>query len=234
MGKVHIVGIGYRPLPPRARAIVLGSSVILASERLLEIFRRYDEFDAVRDRVRITSGIDEIFSIARDTRDRVDEGVCITILGDGDPLFFGIGVRAIEEFGRESVEIIPDLSSIQVAFSRIGEPWGQAFLMSLHRGPYPERRRRVEHELHEIPSLLLHHRRVAVLTDSENTPAMIARALISAPELVGSLGEVAVHVCERLGYDDEALTSGSPEEMAQREFSLPNVVILIKRQGAPR
>lgn len=234
MSTVFVVGIGYRPLPRRARAVLLESSCILASERLLEVFRRYDEFDAVRDKVRVLSGVDETFSAAREALGVTGGGLSVTILGDGDPLFFGIGARVIEEFGRESVEIIPDLSSVQVAFSRIGEPWGGALLMSLHRGPCPERRRRVEYEREEIPSLLLRHGRVAVLTDSENTPSMIARELVASSELSSDRGEVSVHVCERLGYDDEKITSGSPEEMAQKEFSLPNVVILIRTRRASR
>lgn len=231
MGKVFIVGIGYRPLPPRGRAVVRESRVILASERLLEVFRRYDEFLMVSDRIRVMSGIDETFSVARDVLGAESERMSVTILGDGDPLFFGIGVRAIEEFGKESVEIIPDLSSIQVAFSRIGEPWGGAFLMSLHGGPCPGRRRKLEHRREEIPDLVLQHGRVAVLTDGENTPPMIARELVSSSSLRGAPGKVSVHVCERLGYDDERVTSGSPEEIAEKEFSLPNVVILIRSRG---
>jgi precorrin-6B methylase 1 len=63
----------------------------------------------------------------------------IALLASGDPAFFGIGRRAVREFGKEIVEIFPDLSSIQIAFSRIKESWDDAFLMSLHGGPDPER-----------------------------------------------------------------------------------------------
>ena len=63
----------------------------------------------------------------------------VVLLASGDPHIFGIGRRAVREFGKDAVEILPDLSSIQIAFSRIKESWDDAFLMSLHGGPDPEK-----------------------------------------------------------------------------------------------
>jgi len=125
------------------------------------------------------------------------------------------------------VEIIPDLSSIQVAFSRIKEPWDNAFLMSLHGGPDPEKRRRLPYEIKDIPFLLKRYNKLAILTDRENNPSLIAGLLRSpAPGLQPSA--LKIYVCERLGYSDEKIIEGTPEEIAGRSFRDPNVVIIVQ------
>ncbi len=147
----------------------------------------------------------------------------IVLLGSGDPMFHGIGRQVLAEFGPDHVEIIPDLSSIQVAFSKIKETWDDAFLMSLHGGIDPERRRKLAHEIDEVPSLLFKYKKLAILTDSMNNPVEIAKKLVNVPYLSGA----KIFVCEKLGYpDEERITSGTPEQIAGLTFSGTNVVIL--------
>ncbi|OGW41238.1 MAG: precorrin-6Y C5,15-methyltransferase (decarboxylating) subunit CbiT [Nitrospirae bacterium GWD2_57_9] len=43
-----------------------------------------------------------------------------------------------------------------------------------------------------------------------------------------------MYVCERLGYPDEKILRGTPEEIADRTFSDPNVVILIQDRQGPQ
>jgi precorrin-6Y C5,15-methyltransferase (decarboxylating) len=161
----------------------------------------------------------------------------IVLLASGDPLFFGIGRRVLDEFGPDRVEMLPDLSSIQIAFSRIKEPWDDAFLISLHGGPDPEKRRRLPYEMKDIPLLLETHTKIAVLTDRENNPSAIASFLESSrmtSERVGAprpCGSILLYVCERLGYSDEKITSGSTLEIGGMTFSDPNVMIIINRRG---
>lgn len=227
MSRIYVIGIGYKPLDGRARAIVAGSDVILASGRLFEVFRGYEEFGAVRDRITVINNIDETIGFMKSSFENPQSEI-ITLLASGDPLFFGIGRRVVEEFGGETVEILPDLSSIQIAFARIREPWDNAFFMSIHGGPDPKRRRRLPYELKDIPSLLNIHDKIAVLTDKVNNPAAIAK------EILGSSTRTAfaMYVCERLGYPEEKIIKGTPEEIATGNFSDPNVVIITKSQGS--
>ncbi|MBI5633454.1 MAG: precorrin-6y C5,15-methyltransferase (decarboxylating) subunit CbiE [Nitrospirae bacterium] len=224
VNKVYVIGIGYRPLNTRARELILNSEVILSSKRLYEVFQRYAEFDEVKDRVRVINKVDETISFLHTSLITHHSSLPLILLASGDPLFFGIGRKALEEFGHDKVEILPDLSSIQVAFAAIGEPWDNAFLMSLHGGPDPEKRRRLPYELKDIPALLEQHNKIAVLTDKENNPSVIARKLASAVSRQPSA--VRIFVCERLGYPDERVSSGTPEEIAGMSFGDPNVVIL--------
>ncbi|MBI5075192.1 MAG: precorrin-6y C5,15-methyltransferase (decarboxylating) subunit CbiE [Nitrospirae bacterium] len=224
MNKVYVIGLGYRPLNAKAKELILNSEVILASKRLYEVFQRYAEFDAVKDKIRVINKVDETISFLHASLITHLSSQPLVLLASGDPLFFGIGRKVLEEFGHAHVEILPDLSSIQLAFAGIGEPWDDAFLMSLHGGPDPEKRRRLPYELKDLPMLLKKHKKIAILTDRENNPSVIARYLDSDPELT-------LYVCERLGYDDEKVRSGRPAEIAEMSFSDPNVVIVRKDRG---
>lgn len=226
--KIYVIGVGYRPLDKKAREIILSSNIILASNRLSEVFKGYEEYEAVKDKVKVINNVDETINFIKSQIPNLNR---IVLLASGDPMFFGIGRRSVMEFGRDMVEIIPDLSCIQLAFSRLRESWDDAFLMSLHGGPDPEKRRRLPYGIEDIPSLLQRHNKIAILTDKENNPSKIARVLALSPISQG--GSSIVYVCERLGYPDERITKGLPEEIARLSFSEPNVVILV-RSGIPQ
>lgn len=222
--KINIIGIGYKPFDKKTREIVLCSDIIVASKRLLDVFQGYDVFEAVRDKVSVLNNINETIEFIRNNY-KTNK---IALIASGDPMFSGIGRRAVEEFGKDAVEIIPDLSSVQVAFSRIREPWDDAFLISLHGGPDPAKRRRLPYEIQDIPFLIERHNKIAILTDRENNPAEIARVL-RLPPIVHGLSPM-LYVCERLGYEDEKITVGPPENIAGMAFSEPNVVIILRSQ----
>jgi len=231
VNKLHIIGIGYRPFDIRAKKLISEAGIILASDRLYEVFKRYEGFEAVKDKVRVLNKINDTIVFIRSTIAGGEGSKPMVLLASGDPLFFGIGRRAIEEFGRENVEVMPDLSCIQLAFAAIGEPWDNAFLLSLHGGPDPEKRRRLPYGLQDLPGLLNKHGKLAILTDRENNPSAIASLLQSS--LFSFHSSVTLHVCERLGYPDEKITRGTPAEIARLSFSDPNVVIAIKGAGRP-
>ena len=223
--KIIIIGIGYKPFDKKTRELVLGSDVILASKRLLDVFQGYEEFEAVRDKVSVLNNINETIEFIRNNYKTKK----IALIASGDPMFSGVGRRAVDEFGKDAVEIIPDLSSIQMAFSRIREPWDDAFLISLHGGPDPAKRRRLPYEIQDIPFLVERHNKIAILTDRENNPAEIAGILRLSP--IGHSLSPMLYVCERLGYEDEKITEGPPEEIAGMSFSDPNVVLILSSQS---
>ena len=228
MNKIYIIGIGYKPLDKRAQEIIAGSQIILASKRLFEVFKGYEEYEAVKDKVKVINNVDETIAFIKSLSPN-SQFPNIVLLASGDPTFFGIGRRAVREFGKDAVEIIPDLSSIQIAFSRIKESWDDAFLMSLHGGPDPEKRRRLPYELDDIPYLLQRHNKILILTDKENNPVVIAKLLHSAISRQPS--DLKMYICEKLGYPDEKITEGAPEEIAGMLFAEPNVVIVIKENS---
>src|SRR5574337_1071011 len=57
--KLHVIGIGYRPLEKRANEILGKAEAILASNRLAEVFGRYDEYQVVKDRIKLINKVPE-------------------------------------------------------------------------------------------------------------------------------------------------------------------------------
>jgi precorrin-6Y C5,15-methyltransferase (decarboxylating) len=221
MTRIFVIGIGYRPLDKRAKDIFACSKAIFASDRLLEVFTRYDEYESSADRLISLNSVGETLNAIRESL-RDDPGCFVTLLASGDPMFFGIGRRVIEEFGKETAEIIPDLSSVQVAFARVCEPWDNVFFVSMHGGPDKNIRRKLEYEIADLPALLKKYHRLAVLTDGINNPSVIAGKFAAA----GGGSDIIIHVCERLGYPDEKITTGTPQDIAGNNFRESNVVII--------
>ena len=228
--KLYVIGIGYRPLGKRAQELVRAANVLLTSSRLHDVFQRYDGYEAIRDRITVIDKVPETIAFIREwfshseIRNPQSEIDSLVLLASGDPLFFGIGRRMIAEFGAEAVEILPDLSSMQEAFARVNLAWDDAVFISLHGGPDIAKRRALPYEARDIPRLLERTGKMGILTDRENNPGVIAGVLQSA--IRNPKSEIIMHVCERLGYPDEKITSGTPDKIAGMEFSDPNVVIL--------
>ncbi len=231
MSRLSVIGIGYRPLDEKGRQILMDARAIFASQRLAAVFSRYNEYESVRDRMQVINSVDETIDAIRqsliETDSRADsetDSRPVVLLASGDPLFFGIGRRAIAEFGQENIEILPDLSSVQLAFSRIGIPWDDALLMSLHGGPNPEKRRKLKYDLEDLPLLVRSHSKICMLTDREKNPTAIASFLYAS----NIRHKLLIYVCEKLGYPEEKITKGTAEEIAGLSFSDPNVVIVMK------
>ena len=228
MARLTVVGIGARPLDERARKAVLAAEAVIGTRRTCEVFARYAEFADVRAKVRQMETIGAVMASIREALEKGSRR--IVLLASGDPLFFGAGRRAIEEFGPDGVEVIPDVSSFQLAFSRIKTAWDDALLVSFHGSSDAERRRRLRYAPDDLPGLLSDHAVIAALTDREHGPAGIARALQCAADLWPSL---TVHVCERLGLPDERVTEGPPGRIASMSFDDLNVVIITREGRGP-
>ncbi len=226
--KLILIGIGYRPLGARAREVVLQADVVLASSRLHDVFQRYAEYGAVKDRITVVNKVPETIAFIRRYFSQSPTKPVI-LLASGDPFFFGIGRRMIEEFGREQVEIHPDLSSAQMAFSRINVAWDDAIFISLHGGPDIAKRRALPYEVKDIPQLLERTGKMGILTDPVNNPSIVAKVLQSAFRSPKS--EIDMYICERLGYPDERIIRGTPAEIAEKTFVDPNVVIIQRTES---
>ncbi len=142
----------------------------------------------------------------------------VAVLASGDPLFFGIGSKIIEHFGKENVRVYPALSSLQEAFARFRIPWSDAAIVSLHG-----------RKEDNIPALLLHQEKTFVFTDSSHSPEMIAGTLQEYLEGIGAeqiCKRIVMYVAENLGMKDERLSSGSLNEIAAMNFGNLNVLCI--------
>lgn len=203
--KVWIIGVegdGIGTLSSEVRSRILNADLLMGGERHLEWFADYRG-----ERLAIGSNLKEVAEKAlaalKETRE-------VVVLASGDPLFYGIGSFLIKRLGKENVEIVPAVSAMQIAFSRVKEPWQEAALVSLHAKP-----------VDPLLAALEEKRLIGLFTDETNTPGAIARLLI-ARGLTAWRG----WVCENLGGKEEKISEMSLDEMAKGSFSPLNVVIL--------
>ncbi|MHB1557037.1 MAG: precorrin-6y C5,15-methyltransferase (decarboxylating) subunit CbiE [Isosphaeraceae bacterium] len=139
------------------------------------------------------------------------------VLASGDPLFYGIGRALLAAIPRDELVFIPHLSSVQLAFARIKEPWDDARVVSLHGRPMG----RLLLALYGAPE------KIAVLTDPTNTPRAIADFLAG----LDLACRYRLWVCENLGGPDERVASWSADELPDRDFSPLNVVVLLRTEA---
>lgn len=227
MNKVSVIGIGFKPLEKRARDSILHSDAVLANSRLLDVFKGYDEYESVKDRIIVHGSVYETLDFIGDNYKEKR----IALLAAGDPMFFGIGRLVTERFGKDGVEVFPDLSSLQVAFSRIRETSNGAYCVSFHGGPDPAKRRKLEYELRDLPALLTQYLKLGILTDKVNSPEKIAEAIIDFSAVSGQRWDTRIYICEKLGYADERISEGTAKEISRGSFNHPNVVIVIQEKS---
>ncbi|MDD1648262.1 MAG: cobalt-precorrin-7 (C(5))-methyltransferase [Methanomicrobiales archaeon] len=112
------------------------------------------------------------------------------VLSTGDPMLAGLG--------KTGTAVVPGISSLQVAAARLGIPLTRIVVVDAHAR---DRAEAVDRAAGEI-----RRGRVAfLLTDPEFDPAALAAALRGMP------GRIRIAVCDRLGYPDEEITTGTPE-----------------------
>ena len=204
---VTIVGIGddgCKSLTSRAMDAIARSRVLVGGARQLAFFPEYSG-----EKLVIKSGLDALLARVAELAEEND--VCV--LASGDPLFFGIGARVIDALGRKHVEVIPQPSSVQWAFARAGLSADDAVVISLHGRPFEQ-----------VASRVRSARRVAILTDKQNTPRRVAEQLLA----YGEHGFVS-WVLENLCGPDERVRPFTLEALAQAEDIGPLNVLLLDR-----
>jgi precorrin-6Y C5,15-methyltransferase (decarboxylating) len=210
---VTVVGIGddgCTGLTSRGASAVARADVLVGGERQLAFFPQFKG-----ERLVLKGGLDQV--LARVAELANEHSVCV--LASGDPLFFGIGARVATAVGAEHVEFIPTPTSVQWAFARTGVAWDDAEVLSVHGRP-----------IDGIATRLRALRKVAVLTDGENSPRRLAARLLE----YGDTGFVA-WVCERLGGPEERVRSLSLEALAALDDVAPlNVLLLLRTDTAWR
>ncbi|MEW6352198.1 MAG: precorrin-6y C5,15-methyltransferase (decarboxylating) subunit CbiE [Thermodesulfobacteriota bacterium] len=124
---ITIVGCGPGApeyVTPAAFRAAMEADVLVGAERLLELFP-----ESKAERIPLTSGLAEVLDrIAALLPDKK-----VAVLVTGDPGLFSLSKLVIARFGREFCEVIPGISSVQVAFARLGLEWSDAVIISAHK-----------------------------------------------------------------------------------------------------
>ena len=209
MNKIFVVGVGadgQSSLTLQAMKIIDGAELLVGTERLLAMFPA-----SRAQRLRARSGLNEVIGQI----DALSEGRKVVVLASGDPGFFGIAGLLVSRFGKERVEIVPNVSCVQLAFARIKESWEDATFVSVHGRP-----------LAGLGETVRESSKVAILTDPVNSPAVVARFLLAS----GVQGYRA-YLCENLGGPDERVCEMELEQLAGAEASPLSLLVLVRDGG---
>src|SRR5579859_747797 len=208
---VTVIGIGddgCKGLTSRAMDAVARAQVLAGGERHLEFFPQFQG-----ERILIKDGLSAVLDRIADLAH--EQNVCV--LASGDPLFFGVGGLIVRKLGAEHVEVIPQPSSVQWAFARVGLKSDDATVISLHgksRDGFLTR-------LHSVS-------KVALLTDPDNSPARLAAHMIEHNETSWK-----AWVCENLSGPDERVRGFEAlSDLAKCEDVGPLNVLLLARSDS--
>jgi precorrin-6Y C5,15-methyltransferase (decarboxylating) len=209
--KVYIIGIGENGLDgltTAARDLIRSAELLVGEAHELA---QVPDFGA--QRLVISNQLDEAVSRLQQLVGKQR----IVVLASGDPLFYGVARYLCDRLGKEHFEVVPHVSSMQLAFARVKESWEDAFLTNLANYP-------LENILEQIRSA----EKVGLFTTEQYTPAFIARTLLEH-----QLDYFTAYVCENLGSPDERVTRGELSEIALHEYAPLNVMILVRKPHLP-
>ncbi len=209
-GKIYIVGIGpgsSEYLTKKALDTVKMSDYTVGSTRAIDLF------DDIQNKI--------AFNV-KDLLDKLEEGVklaadgnTVSILSTGDPGFSGVlntVLRLSDEnnFSKQNLEVIPGISSLQLAAARCHIQWDNANVMTFHG------RENIEDIL-------------PVINNGKVTIALPSRKVKDMAQFLLENGVEAdrrVTVCERLSYPDEKIVTTTLNEIASSEFTYMCIIVI--------
>lgn len=209
--KINIVGIGddgLDGLTRQARTVIDSAEVIVGGRGLVDSFASNVVPGAKR--VVVSGGLDEMVETLQKHADRR-----VVLLTGGDPLFYGIARYLADTLGKDRFEVIPHVSSMQLAFARVKESWDDAYLTNL-----------ATQSLDRVVDSIRTADRVGLFTTEAISPSVVAAALLDR-----RIDYFTAYVCENLGTPDETVTQGDLRSIAGQNFSPLNVMVLVRKFG---
>lgn len=115
--KIHIIGVGgdgLAGLTARGREILTAADMVFGSDAALRLL---PEINA--ERVRIGADLQDVLDKLRSNFGTKN----MVVVASGDPLFYGVARYLCDRLGKDRFEVLPHVSSMQLAFARIKETW---------------------------------------------------------------------------------------------------------------
>ncbi len=223
----HIIGVldnGPDGLSPAALGHIARAHLIIGAHRTLALFE--EVFAPQAEQRDLSEGLTKVPQWIETAR---AQHLRVVVLATGDPLCHGIGRYLIGKLGPQQCEVIPNVSTLQLAFARLGLAWQNAAICSAHSKDAGEWSTSAgpEHGLYPVLQTVRGNDLTALFTSPENSPDRIARMLLAA----GLGEELTMSVAEKLSTAQERIIPLLPlAEAATQQFADPNVVILQRRQ----
>jgi precorrin-6Y C5,15-methyltransferase (decarboxylating) len=218
---------GAASLSATALAHLRCADRVIGGARTLALFAAELRPDA--ERLDLTGRLSAVPDWVREAR---AAGRKVVVLATGDPLCHGIASYLAARLCLEAIEVLPNVSTVQLACARVGLAWQDARIVSVHAQDAGEWQvgATPTHGLYALAQALRQHDRLLVLTSPDNTPDRLARLLLAE----GLGDDFRLAVAERLLQPDEQVHADlTPEAAATRRFADPNVVLLWRVRARP-
>lgn len=209
--KIYIIGVGsdgLSGLTGRARDILQDAELVLGSEYTLSLLPdlKAHKIPIGPDLIQVLQTLESNLGQKR-----------MAVVASGDPLFYGVARYLCDRLGKEKFEVLPHVSSMQLAFARVKESWEEAYLTNL-----------ATHTLESVLDRIRTAEIVGLFTSEEEDPRHIAKQLLAR-----GLDYFRAYVCENLGAPDERVTQGELSDIAEMDFAPLNVMILKRKPDRP-
>ena len=206
MNKIIVAGIGpgnTEYMVPAALTAIRNARVLVGGSRALEQFAGEDQLTMA-----IKSDIKAVMEFIR--QQLMEQEVVVMV--SGDPGYYSLLDSLRREFSEDQIRVIPGISSMQLAFSRLALPWHDAELLSMHgREPAPEK------------LIYSKGRILGFLTDGRNNSRTVPEKLMAA----GWPKDARLYICSRLSYDDEEIIATTlGEASGVREYT--HCILVVK------
>jgi cobalt-precorrin-7 (C5)-methyltransferase len=177
---MKIVGVGAGPnlLTEEAISAIEGAEIIFGSKRAIEL---------AKEHIRC-----EVHEIADYTLTSLPENA--VVLSTGDPMLSGLG-----KFAKEKDTVIPGISSLQLACSRLCLDMENLAVVSAHSGEIALVKERLMKELHNGKNVFI-----------RPGPSFGVNEIAHILKSSGIIKRIIV--CERLAYPDERISTGTPQQ----------------------
>jgi len=210
MSKLFIVGIGpgsKEYLTEIAINTVKNADITIGSKRAIDIFDNINES--------IVLNVKDLSEKLKLSVDLAIAGKDVCVLSTGDPGFSGVlnpilKIANEKRFDKDNIEVIPGISSLQLATAKNKLSWDDANIMTFHG------RENIEDILHIIDNGLK-----TIALPSKSVKDMAKFLLDNG---VDPNREVAI--CEKLSYDDEKIVNSTLKEVANGDFTYMCVMII--------
>lgn len=205
-GWLTVIGVGPGSgeyVTPAARRAAAAAEVLIGGRKALDLFA-----DLECEKMLITGDLERLRDFLLKIRGRPT-----AVLVSGDPGLFSLLPWVKRQFPGEKINVIPGISSIQLAFARLACGWEDVVFLSCHG-------RSLEVLEPYLPRLKSAQVRLAILTGGANTPPVIGRYLVDH-----GLEGLMVWVGIELGGDGEQTAWLTAAELSRSDFLGPGVVI---------
>lgn len=209
-GQIYIIGIGpgsSEYLTKKAIDTVKMSDYTVGSTRAIDLF------DDVQNK--LAFNVKELLDTLEKGVQLAVDGNVVSILSTGDPGFSGVlntvlRISGEKNFPKENIEVIPGISSLQLAAARCQIQWDSANVMTFHG------RENIEDIL-------------PVINNGKTTIALPSRKVRDMAQFLLDNGVEEtrkVVVCERLSYPDEKIVSATLKDIAESEFTYMCIMVI--------